>query len=184
MALPYITLGSPTTGGGKVISGQSSYLIDGKAVACVGDKATCPKHKCVATIIAGDNHMIIMGKAAAQHNSPLSCGCKCIGNQQMHLGDNGGGSSIAKSNDNKVATTNSFANNVKQTENSVTFYFKNQLTQEPIVDFFYSITLPSGEQIEGHTDEEGKTDLTTTGIKATDVKIETFDLSKPMDKWE
>ncbi|MBJ9954594.1 MULTISPECIES: PAAR domain-containing protein [Acinetobacter] len=88
MALPYITLGSPTTGGGKIISAQTSFLIDGKAIACVGDKATCPKHKCVATIVAGDNHMLVMGKAAAQHNSPLSCGCKCIGDQSLTVGQN------------------------------------------------------------------------------------------------
>lgn len=88
MATPYITLGSPTTGGGKIISGDSSFIIDGKAIACVGDKATCPKHKCIATILAGDNHMIIMGKPAAVHNSPLSCGCKCIGDQHLVVGDN------------------------------------------------------------------------------------------------
>ena len=86
MALPYITLGSPTTGGGKVISAQTSFTIDGKPIACVGDKATCPKHSCVSTIISGDNHMIVMGKPAAQHNSPLSCGCKCISDQHLTVG--------------------------------------------------------------------------------------------------
>lgn len=33
--------------------------------------------------------MIVMGKPAAQHNSPLSCGCKCIGDQYLTVGDNG-----------------------------------------------------------------------------------------------
>ena len=88
MALPYITIGSPTTGGGRVVSGQSTFLREGKPVACVGDKATCPKHKCVSTIVSGDNHMIVMGKPAAQHNSPLSCGCKCIANQSLNVGQN------------------------------------------------------------------------------------------------
>lgn len=95
MATPYNTLGSPTTGGGKVISGQSSFLIEGKPIACVGDKATCPKHKCVSTIVSGDNHMIVMGKPAAQHNSPLSCGCKCIGDQHLTVGDNGSSSLLS-----------------------------------------------------------------------------------------
>lgn len=88
MALAYITLGSPTTGGGTIISAQSNFTIQGKPIACVGDKATCPKHKCVSTIVSGDNNMVVMGKAAAQHNSPLSCGCKCIGDQAMHVGQN------------------------------------------------------------------------------------------------
>ncbi|WP_119689946.1 PAAR domain-containing protein [Acinetobacter soli] len=88
MALPYITIGSPTTGGGKVITANAGFLIEGKAVACVGDKATCPKHKTVATIVAGDNHMLMMGKAIAQHNSALSCGCRCIANQSLTVGNN------------------------------------------------------------------------------------------------
>ena len=70
MAFPYITIGSPTTGGGQVISANTAFLIEGKPVACVGDKATCTKHKTVTTIVAGDNKMVVMGKPAAQHNSP------------------------------------------------------------------------------------------------------------------
>ena len=57
MATPYIVIGCPTTGGGQVISGNSSFLVEGIAIACVGDKATCPKHKTVATIITGDPYM-------------------------------------------------------------------------------------------------------------------------------
>ncbi|MCK0876540.1 PAAR domain-containing protein [Acinetobacter pittii] len=33
--------------------------MDGIAVACVGDKATCPTHKIVATIVSGDPNMQI-----------------------------------------------------------------------------------------------------------------------------
>lgn len=81
MATPYITIGCPTTGGGTVISGNSSLLIDGIAIACVGDKATCPTHKTTATIVAGDSAFFVMGKAAARVNDPLSCGCKLLGKQ-------------------------------------------------------------------------------------------------------
>lgn len=88
MSRPYITIGSSTTGGGKVITANSSFLIDNKAVACVGDKATCPTHKTIATIVAADNHTVVMGKAVAQHNSLLSCGCKCIADQFLTVGNN------------------------------------------------------------------------------------------------
>lgn len=99
MATPYITIGCPTTGGGQVISGNSMFLIDGIAVACVGDKATCPTHKVVATIVSGDPCMQIFGKAAARVNDPLSCGCKLLPQQNLVVQDNGGGatSSAAKS---------------------------------------------------------------------------------------
>ncbi|MCH7392921.1 PAAR domain-containing protein [Acinetobacter dispersus] len=83
MATPYIVIGCPTTGGGQVITGNSSFLIEGIPIACVGDKATCPKHKTVATIIVGDPNMQVMGKAAARVNDALSCGCKLLPKQNL-----------------------------------------------------------------------------------------------------
>lgn len=81
MSKAYITIGCPTTGGGVVISGNSSFVIEGIAVACVGDKATCPSHKTVATIVSGDSNMQVMGKAAARVNDRLSCSCKLMQKQ-------------------------------------------------------------------------------------------------------
>ena len=99
MATPYITIGCPTSGGGQVISGNNMFLIDGIPIACVGDKATCPTHKVVATIVSGDPCMQIFGKAAARVNDSLSCGCKLLSQQNLVVQDNGGGaaSSAAKS---------------------------------------------------------------------------------------
>lgn len=114
MATPYITIGCPTTGGGQVISGNSMFLIDGIAVACVGDKATCPTHKVVATIVSGDPCMQIFGKAAARVNDSLCCGCKLLPQQNLVVQDNGGGatSSAAKSSSTPMSqnqqTTDSF----------------------------------------------------------------------------
>jgi len=92
MATPYIVVGCPTTGGGKVISGNSLFQIEGIPVACVGDKATCPKHKTVATIISGDPNMQIFGKAAARVNDALSCGCKLLPKQSLVVRATGGAS--------------------------------------------------------------------------------------------
>ncbi|MCA4379285.1 PAAR domain-containing protein, partial [Acinetobacter baumannii] len=84
------------------------------AVACVGDKATCPTHKIVATIVSGDPNMQIFGKAAARVNDSLSCGCKLLPKQHLVVQDNGGGSasSAAKSSpapmSQKQPTTDSF----------------------------------------------------------------------------
>lgn len=168
MALPYITLGSPTTGGGKIISAQSSFLIDGKAIACVGDKATCPKHKCVASIVAGDNHMLVMGKPAAQHNSPLSCGCKCIGDQHLAVGDNGGGSGLASKFGSSAAVNSGFVqDNSKQYGHQ--FQLKDELTDEPLANICYEI-IKNGEAIHGTTDENGFTEL-ITGNSAENIEI-------------
>lgn len=97
MATPYITIGCPTSGGGQVISGNNMFLIDGIPIACVGDKATCPTHKVVATIVSGDPCMQIFGKAAARVNDSLSCGCKLLPQQNLVVQDNGGGAASSAS---------------------------------------------------------------------------------------
>lgn len=113
MATPYIVVGCPTTGGGQVISGNSSFLIEGIPIACVGDKATCPKHQTVATIVAGDPNMQVMGKAAARVNDPLSCGCKLLPKQSLVVQDNTGGLSSMKSpfSTNQKSTQENFVEN-------------------------------------------------------------------------
>lgn len=187
MATPYITLGSPTTGGGKVISGQSSFLIEGKPIACVGDKATCLKHKCVSTIVSGDNHMIVMGKPAAQHNSPLSCGCKCIGDQYLTVGDNGGGLGKSLLQSNEIQQMSNFAsisNNNSQNEHGLKFQLVDKDSQLPIPEAFYLLITKEGKEISGFTDDSGYTDTVNTGDSPEDVDLHVFDFSKPMDKWE
>lgn len=91
MATPYITIGCPTTGGGKVISGNNNFLVEGIPAACVGDKATCPKHNTVSTILTGDPYMQINGKAVARVNDSLSCGCKLLPQQNLLVGATGPG---------------------------------------------------------------------------------------------
>ncbi|MDR3212510.1 MAG: PAAR domain-containing protein [Azoarcus sp.] len=55
----FIVLGDKTSHGGTVISAQGAGLvpfsIDGKPVACVGDRVACPRCKGVHYIITGAN---------------------------------------------------------------------------------------------------------------------------------
>ncbi|MCH7336757.1 PAAR domain-containing protein [Acinetobacter sp. NIPH 2699] len=115
MATAYIVVGCPTTGGGKVITGSSFFLIEGIPIACVGDTATCPKHQIVATIITGDPHMQVMGKMAARVNDSLSCGCKLLPMQNLVVQDNGASTSSKPSKSNAVsAVINTVSNTLKQ----------------------------------------------------------------------
>ncbi|WP_171503243.1 PAAR domain-containing protein [Acinetobacter haemolyticus] len=143
MATPYIVIGCPTTGGGKVISGNSSFLIEGKAIACVGDKVTCPKHQTVSTIITGDPYMQVFGKAAARVNDSLSCGCKLLPMQNLVIQDNGGGaaSSTTKSSlapmSQQQPATNSFVEDEYET-----YYIKQNSTKHVK---FKNVILPYDE---------------------------------------
>ncbi|SPL69679.1 pesticin C-terminus-like muramidase [Acinetobacter stercoris] len=112
MATPYITIGCPTTGGGVVLTGQDSFKIEGIPVACVGDKATCPLHKTVSTIISGDQYMKVQGKPMARAGDGLSCGCTLLPKQSLVVGDN---APSARAN----ALTSQMSNNQQNTNNSL-----------------------------------------------------------------
>lgn len=101
MARMWIVVGDITSSGGRVITGSAETDIDGKGVARVHDKATCPLHKGVFPIVDGDPTIIIDGQPVALHGSKLACGCTVLTTQQSHVFvDNGsarsGGAGAAK----------------------------------------------------------------------------------------
>ncbi|MFC0134804.1 hypothetical protein CR105_21980 [Massilia eurypsychrophila] len=69
-----IRLNDPTSHGGKVVNVTAShYIIDGAAVACVGDQCTCPVHG-PGVIVEGDPKHIVGGRAVAFNGHKTSCG--------------------------------------------------------------------------------------------------------------
>lgn len=91
MARTLIVVGDATTGGGRVITGSPATDIEGKPVARVSDKATCPKHQVVASIVSGDTTLVFEGQPAAREGDKLSCGCSLIAGQQSRVYVDAGG---------------------------------------------------------------------------------------------
>lgn len=78
----YIRVGDPTDHGGVVISGSSTYLIDGKPIARVGDTVTCPEHGHGPTVITtGDPNTLVDGKPAAREGDLCACGAHLVATQ-------------------------------------------------------------------------------------------------------
>lgn len=150
MSIPYITIGCPTTGGGQVISGDQSFLIQGIAIACIGHKATCPKHNTVSTIVSGDPYLQVMGKSAARVNDSLSCGCKLLPKQTLVVGDNAPSSGSKVISNNKSAV-NSFVKTDFFDEEIVLKTEDGQILTN--VPFF--ITDQDGNTYQGITNEQG-----------------------------
>lgn len=75
----FVVLGDKTTHGGKVISASSSIVINGKQVALVGDKISCPilGHG-VNTIIEGCAEWSSEGKPVVVDGCRCACGCVVI----------------------------------------------------------------------------------------------------------
>lgn len=159
MTIPYITIGCPTTGGGQVISGNSTFLVQGIPVACIGDKATCPKHTTVSTIVSGDPYMQVMGKSVARVNDSLSCGCKLLPKQNLVVGDTGASAGgISNSNPSML---NSFVNENFSKQYGQRFQITDELTNEPLRNVCYEI-IKNGEITHGRTNEYGYTQLITS----------------------
>lgn len=76
---PIIVLGDITSHGGVVLEGDSVTLVNGKAVASVGDQVSCPTigHG-LYFIVTGDQSTIANGKAIARHRDLCSCGATLI----------------------------------------------------------------------------------------------------------
>ncbi|MBZ9556807.1 MULTISPECIES: PAAR domain-containing protein [unclassified Modicisalibacter] len=80
-----VVLGDTTSHGGKVITAQSNYLVDGKPVACVGDKVTCPRDS-TTVIVEGHPTLKVNGKPVALHGHKTACGATLI---SSHNGNSG-----------------------------------------------------------------------------------------------
>ncbi len=75
-----IRLGDTTSHGGEVVSVTAKHFtVGGIAVACVGDKCTCPiKGHDVCTIAEGDPHHVINGVAVAYEGHKTTCGATLL----------------------------------------------------------------------------------------------------------
>jgi len=75
-----IRLGDPTSHGGKVVeSGAPEFVVDGRAVAVVGDRCLCPiqgHQACI--IVSGNARHIVNGKPVAYEGDKTSCGAQLI----------------------------------------------------------------------------------------------------------
>lgn len=77
-----IVVGDSTSHGGKVVAGSASTLINGKAVARVGDQTVCPQTghgSC--PIVEGDPNWLVDGKAVALEGHKTACGAALVASQ-------------------------------------------------------------------------------------------------------
>jgi uncharacterized Zn-binding protein involved in type VI secretion len=90
-----IVVGDKTSHGGVVISGAPTTDVDGKPVARIGDKVTCPcrGHGGVNVIVSGDPTCIVDGQPIARHGDKTACGATLLSSQVRTSVDTGGGGS-------------------------------------------------------------------------------------------
>ncbi|MGH8053756.1 MAG: PAAR domain-containing protein [Stenotrophomonas sp.] len=180
MARNWIVLGDATTGGGRVITASPYTDIDGIAVARVTDKATCPLHKGVFSILNGDQSIIIDGHPVALNGASLECGCKVLAMKQHHVfvdaGGGGSGSSRTTAVTEVAVAAVSIVTNLRRCDQAIRFIGE---TGHALANLRYTLHLADGATVEGTTDEEGKTRRFETDTPEAVVKAE---LHAPADQ--
>lgn len=75
----FVLLGDKTTHGGSVISASSTMIVNGKPVALIGDKVSCPvPFHGVNPIVEGSPEWLSDGKAIVVDGCICQCGCQVI----------------------------------------------------------------------------------------------------------
>lgn len=170
MSRPIIVVGDRTDHGGVVISGSPFTDIDGKQIARIGDRVTCPKkgHGSVTTIVTGDNTAIIDGQPVARHGDKTACGATLLSSQITTYVDTGGGGSgsagtaggstvAAAASGIAAGTLASSSNNTPQEPFNDAFQLVDEQTGEPLANFEYAIHRADGKIVYGITDGSGFT---------------------------
>lgn len=155
-----IVLGDKTDHGGQVIEASGFTDTHGKKMARVGDKVHCPKKgHGITEIVTGDISFVIDGKAVAYHGCKTSCGAMLISSQAVSTVEFGSGRSggAASGSGTNVSLPAAGRASAKEAAYDLHFLVKDDKTGRPLPGIAYRITLESGEQATGITDENGLT---------------------------
>ncbi|MBZ8142479.1 hypothetical protein CLD22_21585 [Rubrivivax gelatinosus] len=166
-----IVMGDKTDHGGEVIECSEITDTNGRRIARVGDKVSCPKKGHGTTVIVtGDDTMLIDGKAVAYHGCRTSCGAKLISSQSATGVELSGGWSGARSDSVSSPVTQSVLYGSHQGGYvrahpvfDLHFLLKDEETGAPLFGIPYRITLDTGEEFLGQTDAGGLTQIVSSG---------------------
>jgi len=180
-----ITVGCKTDHGGIIVLGDSSFLVDGKAVHLDGMTHYCPKCKVQSHAISSNQgFMIVSGKSIIADGDTSTCGSRYMKISSMAVITGG----PSKRNLTPSFMTSLQNNLVEEKENLVDHGLKFKVIDEqynfPVKGCFYLLTKKDGTEYSGFTDDEGFTEMVNTGDKAENIDFHIFDFSKPMDEWK
>jgi uncharacterized Zn-binding protein involved in type VI secretion len=141
MGKPVARRGDTGSHGGSITTGASSILVNGKAVARVGDTYACPKHG-PNPIVTGAQSVFGQGQLVAHVGSKTACGATITSGSPDTFVDV------------PVFSESSAIENLLEEKTYVEFQLLNY-NGEPIPHANYIMTLPDGEKRHGKLDNNG-----------------------------
>jgi uncharacterized Zn-binding protein involved in type VI secretion len=153
MGKPFIVLGDRTNHGGEVLEGDPSTTINGKPVARVGDKVSCPiPGHGTNSIVEGAADTLISDKPVALHGHKTACGATLISSQMLVSWQAGSAGSGANPGSAPAAMAE---------KHDEQFQLRGA-DGKPLANAKYLILSSGGQIIEGTTDANGYTQRVKT----------------------
>jgi uncharacterized Zn-binding protein involved in type VI secretion len=156
MGFAFIREGDTTSHGGRVLACSPANTVDGKALALLGDKVSCPRCGGVYPIVSVKQlGMTFGGRPVASEGDKTACGATLIATQSTATasptagpgGSVGGGKSVAsQANDNQ-----------QDGPHRGRFQVLDDTTGQPMPNHSYTITSSTGQTVHGTTDANGYT---------------------------
>lgn len=154
----FITVGCKTDHGGIILLGDSSFIVEGKAVHLDGMTHYCPKCQIQSKAIASNRvFFTVNGKSIVVANDTSTCGAKFLKISDLVVMDNGNGLGISQK---SLNSTNSFVVE-SEAEYGQRFLLQDESTGEPLANICYEIS-KNDEVIHGITDNDGFTQFITS----------------------
>ena len=158
-----ITLGAPTTSGGKVISASANGGINGVPIALENDLIFCPACRSQGQILCVGPRIPEHwnGKQVALENDLCLCGCfpspRLVASQSLRcqVVEATSGTKASSSAD-ASATEHSIPAKVDE-DYDLDFLLTDKVTGAPMVDWPYVIELAGGKHLDGRTNSSGRT---------------------------
>lgn len=157
MGFAFIRDGDTTSHGGRVIASDLTNIVDGKALALLGDMVSCPRCGGLYPIVKvkADLHMKFHDRPVVSDGDMTACGATLIASQDAATATPtsssgapiGGGKSVVAQNDGP---------------NRGRFQILDDNTRNPIAYHPYTVTSTDGKTIHGTTDADGHTDWLNT----------------------
>jgi uncharacterized Zn-binding protein involved in type VI secretion len=167
-----ITLGAPSTSGGKVISASSDGKIDGVPIALEGDLVTCPRCKTAGKILCVGPRIpeTWNGKNVALENDLCICRCpvapKLLPNQILR-------SQVIKDSGRALSSPagGMAARGAPERLFTDRFVLVDERDGQPLARREYAVVRASGKLEFGTSDDGGRTHLLSTTDDAENVEI-------------
>jgi len=152
MGFAFIREGDTTSHGGTVLACSPANMDDGRPIALLGDKVSCPKCGGIYPIVAVKNLGVTFdGRPVASEGDTTACGATLIASQNNTTAEPTSGGSIG-------GGKNVLSEAIPQTPYRGRFQVLDDVNRQPVAGHPYTVRTADGRVVQGKTDANGFTD--------------------------